>query len=45
MAAGKSTVGRILARRLGREFVDLDERVVERTGRTAADIIRGEGEA
>jgi shikimate kinase len=45
MAAGKSTVGRILARRLGREFVDLDEWVVERTGRTAAAIIRGEGEA
>jgi shikimate kinase len=45
MAAGKSTVGRILARRLGREFVDLDERVVERTGRSAATIIREEGEA
>jgi shikimate kinase len=45
MAAGKSTVGRILAHRLGRQFVDLDELILERTGRTAAAIIRADGEA
>jgi shikimate kinase len=45
MAAGKSTVGRILAHRLGRQFVDLDELVLERTGRTAAAIIRADGDA
>jgi shikimate kinase / 3-dehydroquinate synthase len=31
---GKSTVGRILAGRLQREFVDLDDLIVQRTGRT-----------
>jgi shikimate kinase len=45
MAAGKSTVGRLLASRLGWDFVDLDARVLERTGRHPADWIREEGEA
>jgi shikimate kinase len=45
MAAGKTTVGRALAHRMGRQFVDLDELVLERTGRTAGAIIRADGEA
>lgn len=45
MAAGKSTVGRMLARRIGWGFVDFDERVRERTGRDPGDIIRQDGEA
>ncbi|NIP83801.1 MAG: shikimate kinase [Gemmatimonadetes bacterium] len=45
MAAGKSTVGPVLARRLGWEFVDLDDRIREETGRTPAAILRDEGEA
>lgn len=45
MAAGKSVVGRILARRLGWRFVDLDDAIRERTGRTPGAIIREEGEA
>lgn len=45
MAAGKTTVGRLLAERLGWEFVDFDERIHERTGRTPGAIIREEGEA
>jgi shikimate kinase len=45
MAAGKTTVGRALAHRMGREFVDLDELILERTGRNAGAIIRADGEA
>lgn len=44
MAAGKSTVGRILARRLGWELVDFDDRIRQRTGRAAGTIIREDGE-
>ncbi|MBW3554965.1 MAG: shikimate kinase [Gemmatimonadetes bacterium] len=45
MAAGKSVVGRELARRLGWRLVDLDERIAERAGRSAGQLIREEGEA
>lgn len=44
MAAGKTTVGRILADRIGRDFIDLDELILRRTGRTAGAIIRSDGE-
>lgn len=44
MAAGKSTVGRALARRLGWRFVDLDERIERRAGRGVARIFAEEGE-
>lgn len=44
MAAGKSTVGRRLAERVGYRFVDLDEEVVRRAGRTIAAIFRRDGE-
>jgi shikimate kinase len=45
MGSGKSTVGRGLARRLGFGFVDMDERIEERTGRRVADLFRERGEA
>ena len=45
MAAGKSTVGALLADRLGWAFVDLDRVVRGRTGRSPAEVIRGSGEA
>jgi shikimate kinase len=45
MGAGKSTVGRALARRLGREFVDCDREIVDRTGVPIATIFEIEGEA
>lgn len=44
MAAGKSTVGGLLAERLGWTFVDFDERIRERTGRTPGEWIREDGE-
>ena len=44
MGSGKSTVGRILARRLGYAFEDMDRRIEARAGRTIAAIFRDEGE-
>jgi shikimate kinase len=44
MASGKSTIGRKLARRLGRPFVDTDELVVRAHGSIKA-IFAQEGEA
>lgn len=45
MGAGKSTVGRALARRLGWPYLDSDEQVERRTGRTVPDIFAEQGEA
>lgn len=44
MGAGKTTVGKALARRLGRTFVDCDREIVERTGVPIATIFEIEGE-
>ena len=43
--AGKSTVGALLAERLGVSFVDSDALVEARAGRAISDIFLGEGEA
>jgi shikimate kinase len=45
MGAGKSTVGRIVARRLGVGFVDSDDVITSRTGRTPREIFAADGEA
>ncbi|MBQ7702789.1 MAG: chorismate synthase [Firmicutes bacterium] len=42
--AGKTMVGQAIARKLGREFIDTDEMIELRSGRTISDIINGEGE-
>jgi shikimate kinase len=44
VAAGKSTVGRLLAARLGWDLVDFDDRVRERTGLAPGALIRERGE-
>jgi shikimate kinase len=45
MGAGKSTVGRALARRLGWSFVDLDRWIEKRERRRVAQIFASDGEA
>jgi shikimate kinase / 3-dehydroquinate synthase len=45
MGAGKTTVGRILAERLGLSFVDSDVFLEHRSGRSIKDIFAAEGEA
>jgi len=42
--SGKSTVGRLVAERLGRPFVDTDEIMARRIGMPVADYIRRHGE-
>jgi shikimate kinase len=44
MGAGKTTVGRALARVLSWDFVDLDERIVEEEHRSIAAILDSSGE-
>src|SRR5207249_845633 len=44
MGAGKSVCGRLLARRLGRCFVETDDMIVSRDGRSIPDIFRQDGE-
>jgi shikimate kinase len=44
MGAGKSVCGRMLARRLGRCFVETDDLIVSRDGRAIVDIFRQDGE-
>jgi shikimate kinase len=45
MGSGKTTVGRLLAARLGRVFTDLDDLIVEAAGVPIAEIFAREGEA
>lgn len=43
-SSGKSTIGRHLADQLGTEFVDVDQLIEERTGKTIGEIFATDGE-
>jgi shikimate kinase len=45
MASGKTTLGRVLATRMHRPFVDNDEQLEARTGQTAREIAAADGAA
>ena len=42
--SGKTTVGKLVAAKLGWEFLDADEELVKRAGRSIADIFATDGE-
>ena len=44
-SSGKSTVGRLLANKLGRKFADTDDEIVLRAGRPISEIFAEDGEA
>lgn len=44
MGSGKTTVGRLLAARTGRDFVDLDREICEGAGMTIPEIFARDGE-
>jgi shikimate kinase len=45
MGSGKSTVGPLLAQKIGLEFIDLDTAAAEAAGMSISDIFAGEGES
>ena len=45
MGAGKSTVGPVLAQRMGWRFVDLDREIEQLAGRTVQEVFATRGEA
>jgi shikimate kinase len=44
MGAGKTTIGQVLARKMGWKFIDLDQEIEEGEHRQVADIFREKGE-
>jgi len=44
MASGKTTIGKILSKKLGYQFIDLDDYIVDKEGKTVNDIFKSKGE-
>lgn len=44
MGVGKSVVGKMLAKELGKEFIELDSEIEKKTGKTILDIFHDKGE-
>ena len=44
MGSGKSAIGRTIAKKLGRRFIDTDRLIERKTGKTIAEIFEQEGE-
>ena len=44
MGAGKTAVGRALAQKLGKEFIELDPLIEQKAGKTIPEIFREDGE-
>ncbi|PKO19353.1 hypothetical protein CVU37_03955 [candidate division BRC1 bacterium HGW-BRC1-1] len=44
MGSGKTSVGRLVAQRTGREFIDVDQAICDRTGLTIPEIFADRGE-
>ena len=44
-SCGKTTIGRLVAEKTGKAFVDLDEEIEKREGRTVPEIFEQSGEA
>ncbi|MBU0694285.1 MAG: shikimate kinase [Candidatus Omnitrophica bacterium] len=44
MGTGKTVVGKILAKELNKDFIDMDEAIVQNEGKKIADIFASEGE-
>ncbi len=45
MGCGKSTTGKLLAKKLGWRFIDLDSQIEQAAGRTIREIFESDGEA